>query len=78
MRDARITSLPAGMPPWRKAVWIVLGLLLALGAVWWLYHRATSQGGSARRFAANAPLPVVVSPVKSGNIDIIYSFGDIG
>lgn len=70
MRDVRITSLPAGMPPWRRVAWITLAVLLALAAVWWLYHRATGQT-SAGRGAFNAPLPVVAGPVTTGNIGII-------
>jgi membrane fusion protein, multidrug efflux system len=72
MRDVRITSLPAGAPPWRRAVWITIAVLLALAAVWWLYHRATGQA-PARRGAFNAPLPVVAAPVTTGNINIVYS-----
>lgn len=70
MRDVRITSLPAGMPPWRRVAWITLAILLALGAVWWLYHRATGQTSTGRG-AFNAPLPVVAGPVTTGNIGII-------
>lgn len=70
MRDVRITSLPAGMPPWRRAAWIALAVLLALAAVWWLYHRATGQS-SPGRAAFKAPLPVVAAPVTTGNIGII-------
>ena len=43
MRDVRITSLPTGAPPWRRAAWIALAILLAAAAVWWLYHRATGE-----------------------------------
>jgi membrane fusion protein, multidrug efflux system len=72
MRDVRITSWPASAPSWRRAAWITLAVLLALAAVWWLYHRATGQSAS-NRGALNAPLPVVVAPVTTGNIDIVYN-----
>ena len=72
MRDVRITSLPAGAPPWRRAAWIALAVLLAVAGIWWLYHRATSQA-PAGRGAFNAPLPVVAAPVTTGNINIVYN-----
>ena len=74
MRDARITSLPAGAPPWRRAAWIALIVLLIIGGAWWLYHRASGEGAKGgRNAAANAPLPVVAQPVSTGNINIIYN-----
>lgn len=72
MRDVRITSWPAGVPSWRRAAWIALAILLALAAVWWLYHRATEQS-AARRGAFNTPFPVVAAPVSTGNINITYN-----
>jgi multidrug efflux system membrane fusion protein len=72
MRDVRITSLPAGAPSWRRAAWITLAILLALAAAWWLYHRATGQS-AATRAGFNQPLPVVASPVTTGDINIVYS-----
>jgi multidrug efflux system membrane fusion protein len=69
MRDVRITSLPAGVPPWRRAAWIALAVLLAAAAVWWLYHRATGQS-TANRAGFNTPFPVVAAPVTTGNINI--------
>jgi multidrug efflux system membrane fusion protein len=72
MRDIRITSLPAGVPSWRKAAWIALMVLLALGAAWWLYHRASGQSARTRGIP-NAALPVVAQPVSTGNINIIYN-----
>ncbi len=72
MRDVRITSLPAGSPSWRRVLWILLALLVAAAAIWWLYHRAT--GESVRnRGAFNVPFPVVAAPVSTGNIDITYN-----
>ena len=64
MRDVRITSLTAGAPPWRRAAWIALILLLAAAGVWWLYHRATSQTTSGRA-GFNVPFPVVAAPVTT-------------
>ena len=72
MRDVRITSLPAGAPPWRRAAWILLAVLLAVGAVWWLYHRATGQSAS-NRAGFNVPFPVVAAPVTTGDINITYN-----
>jgi multidrug efflux system membrane fusion protein len=72
MRDVRITSLPASAPPWRRAAWIALIVLLAAGAVWWLYHRATGQG-SGGRAAFSTPFPVVAGSVTTGDIDITYA-----
>ena len=72
MRDVRITSLPAGAPPWRRAAWIALAVLLAAAAVWWLYHRATGQS-TANRAGFNVPFPVVAAPVTTGNINITYA-----
>jgi membrane fusion protein, multidrug efflux system len=71
MRDVRITSWPIRTPPWRRAAWIGLALLLALGAAWWLYQRAGS--GATARGAAVPPLPVVAAPAATGNIDIIFN-----
>lgn len=72
MRDVRIASWPTGVPSWRRAAWIALAILLALAAVWWLYHRATGQS-AARRGAFNTPFPVVAAPVSTGNINITYN-----
>src|ERR1700722_4629919 len=72
MRDVRITSLPAGAPSWRRAAWTTLAFLLALAAAWWLYHRAPGQS-AATRAGFNQPLPVVASPVTTGDINIVYS-----
>lgn len=72
MRDVRITSWSAGAPPWRRAAWIALVILLAAAFVWWLYHRATSQA-PAGRGAFNVALPVVAAPVTSGSINIVYN-----
>jgi len=55
MRDVRITSLTAGVPPWRRAAWIALALLLAAAAIWWLYHRAADQSPARGRAAFNVP-----------------------
>ena len=73
MRDARITSLPAGAQPWRRVAWIALIILLILGGVWWLYHRASGEAARGRNTAANVPFPVVAQPVGTGNINIIYN-----
>jgi membrane fusion protein, multidrug efflux system len=72
MRDVRITSLPAGAPPWRRAAWIALVVLLAAGAVWWLYHRAGDRTGAGRA-GLNTPFPVVAAPVTTGDINITYN-----
>jgi membrane fusion protein, multidrug efflux system len=72
MRDVRITSLPAGVPPWRRAAWIGLAVLLAAGAIWWLYHRASGQS-AGNRAGFNVPFPVVAAPVSTGDIDITYN-----
>jgi multidrug efflux system membrane fusion protein len=69
MRDVRITSLPTGAPPWRRAAWIALAVLLVLAGVWWLYHRAGSSTGAGRA-GLNTPFPVVAAPVTTGDIDI--------
>ncbi|HEX3973217.1 MAG TPA: efflux RND transporter periplasmic adaptor subunit [Stellaceae bacterium] len=69
MRDVRITSLPTGAPPWRRAAWIALAVLLVLAGVWWLYHRAGSSAGGGRA-GFNTPFPVVEAPVTTGDIDI--------
>jgi membrane fusion protein, multidrug efflux system len=73
MRDVRITSLPAGVPPWRRAAWIALAVLLAAAAVWWLYHRATDQSPGRGRAGFNTPFPVVAAPVTTGDINITYN-----
>ena len=72
MRDVRITSLPTGAPPWRRAAWIALALLLAAAAVWWLYHRTGDRTGGGRA-GLNTPFPVVASPVTTGDINITYN-----
>jgi multidrug efflux system membrane fusion protein len=72
MRDVRITSLTAGAPSWRRAVWIALILLLIAAGIWWLYHRATGQTGGGRA-GFNVPFPVVAASVSTGNIDITYA-----
>jgi multidrug efflux system membrane fusion protein len=73
MRDVRITSLTAGVPPWRRAAWIALAVLLALAAVWWLYHRASSRATPGGRAGFNTPFPVVAAPITTGNIAITYN-----
>lgn len=72
MRDVRITAWPARTSSWRRALWIALAILLALGLAWWLYQRVPAER-AARRFGAPGPLPVVVAPVTQGNIDIVYN-----
>jgi membrane fusion protein, multidrug efflux system len=72
MRDVRITSLPTGAPPWRRAAWIALAILLAAAAVWWLYHRATGSAGGGRA-GFNTPFPVVSAPITTGDINITYA-----
>jgi multidrug efflux system membrane fusion protein len=72
MRDVRITSWPARTPSWRRAAWIVLALLLALGAAWWLYKRAAPQSTTARP-GIGAPMPVVVAPVAQGDVNITFN-----
>jgi multidrug efflux system membrane fusion protein len=50
----------------------LLAVLLAVGAVWWLYHRATGQSAS-NRAGFNVPFPVVAAPVTTGDINITYN-----
>jgi multidrug efflux system membrane fusion protein len=72
MRDVRITSLPAGAPSWRRAIWIALAILLAAAAIWWLYHRASGRTGGGRA-GLSTPFPVVAAPVTTGDININYN-----
>lgn len=72
MRDVRITSWPGRTPSWRRAAWILLGILLAAAAVWWLYQRATPQSAPGRP-GFNVPLPVVVAPAVKGDVNIVFN-----
>ncbi len=72
MRDARVTSLPAGTPSWRRAAWILLAVLLAIAAAWWLYQRAQTRTGAGRP-GAGVPMPVATAPVTKGDIDIDFN-----
>ena len=72
MRDVRITAWPARTSLWKRALWIALALLVALGLAWWLYHRVPAERAPGR-FAAGAALPVVVAPVAQGDINIVFN-----
>jgi multidrug efflux system membrane fusion protein len=57
---------------WKPIFWTIVVLGLATSLVWWI-HTRPAPGPPAGRFAFGAPMPVVVSTVQKGNIDITYN-----
>src|SRR5579862_9262775 len=72
MRDVRITTWPTRTPSWRRLAWIVLAILQAVGAAWWLYQRAVPQATTARP-GLGGPMPVVVAPLATGDVNIVFN-----
>lgn len=71
---------PGNPPPRRRGTPIVIAVIvvLLLGLVWWVNHRQAAAAGptgpggrrGGRWGAANAPLPVVVTPAAKGDIHL--------
>jgi multidrug efflux system membrane fusion protein len=63
------TARRARTPILRRALWLSLALLLAVGVAWWIHTR---PGPAPRpgRFALDGPMPVVAAPAEKGDVDI--------
>ncbi len=60
------------MPGGRRALYIVVGLVLAALFIWWLWPSAqtTQRGGRNGQFGANGPISVGVAQATKGDITI--------
>src|SRR5437764_5284726 len=70
-----VPSRPAVMPPephsgWRSALWLLLVLAVASGAVAWIVLRTERQPAQSGRFQSTGPMPVGTAKVDKGDMPI--------
>jgi multidrug efflux system membrane fusion protein len=63
---------PRARISWRLFVGVALAILAAAAIVWWFASRSTERVATGR-FAGNPPIPVVVAPVETGSIDVVFN-----
>jgi multidrug efflux system membrane fusion protein len=62
----------ARVPFWRRALWLVVVLLVVAGVVWWVQNRPAPQTPTGR-FTANGPMPVVAASAQKGDINVLLN-----
>jgi multidrug efflux system membrane fusion protein len=67
----RLGHLPRQVrtPVWRRAIWIGLVVLVAIGVAWWIHSRPAPQQQRGR-FATPDVMPVGSAPVTQGDIKV--------
>ena len=59
-------------PLWRRALWLIVIVLVFAGVVWWVHMRPAPQS-PAGRFGAGAPMPVVAATAQKGDINVLLN-----
>ena len=59
-------------PLWRRALWLIVIVLVFAGVVWWVHMRPAPQP-PAGRFGAGAPMPVVAATAQKGDINVLLN-----
>jgi membrane fusion protein, multidrug efflux system len=63
---------PARTPPWRRALWLTVIVLVIAGVAWWVHSRPAPQAPSGR-INASGPMPVVAATAEKGDINIVLN-----
>jgi membrane fusion protein, multidrug efflux system len=66
-------SPPATRSRLRRALWLLLVLLVVVGLAIWVVHRTGDQPAPARRLQSTGPTPVGTAKVAKGNMPIVLS-----
>ena len=77
-RPARTAPYDALSPPeprssWRSALWLLLVLLVAAGAVFWIVQRSANEPARTGRLQTGGPMPVGTALVEKGNMPVTLS-----
>ncbi|MFI5021653.1 MAG: MdtA/MuxA family multidrug efflux RND transporter periplasmic adaptor subunit [Alphaproteobacteria bacterium] len=59
-------------PAWRRALWIGVLVVVALGVAWWIHTRPGPAAPSGR-FAATGTMPVVAAVAQKGDVNVILN-----
>jgi len=59
-------------PLWRRALWLIVIVLVFAGVVWWVHMRPAPQS-PAGRFGAGAAMPVVAATAQKGDINLLLN-----
>jgi len=59
-------------PAWRRALWIGVLVVVALGVAWWI-HTRPGPAAPTGRFAATGTMPVVAAVAQKGDVNVILN-----
>ena len=62
-------AAPVRMPLWRRALWLMVIVLVIAGVAWWVHTRPAPQAPGGRP-GAGAPMPVVAATAEKGDINV--------
>jgi len=64
---------PAPMPIWRRALWLLVVVLVIAGVVWWVHSRPAPQATGGRFAGAGGVMPVGAATAQKGDINVLLN-----
>ena len=64
---------PTRMPIWRRALWLVVVVLVIASVVWWVQSRPVPQAPAGRFSGSGGVMPVVAATAQKGDINVLLN-----
>ncbi len=72
-RSAPRLPPPTHTPLWRRALWLLVALLVVAGVVWWVHSRPAPQAPVGRFAGSGGVMPVVAATAQKGDINVLLN-----
>jgi multidrug efflux system membrane fusion protein len=72
-RSAPRLPPPTRTPLWRRALWLLVIVLVIAGVVWWVHSRPVPQAPVGRFAGAGGVMPVVAATAQKGDINVLLN-----